>query len=70
MARTSVLILTALAWLVLARPAGGQTAPAAGGAAARPTPRVTAVRTAGRIAVYGRLDEADWARAQPAKVAS
>ncbi len=67
MARTTAIILTALAWLALARPAGGQTAPATGGAAARTTPRITAVRAAERIAIDGRLDEADWARAQPAK---
>jgi len=65
-ARTTALILAALAWLALARPAGGQTAPAAGATAARPTPRITALRTDGRIAVDGRLDEATWGKAEPA----
>ena len=31
------------------------------------TPRITAVRATARLAVDGRLDEADWARALPAK---
>ena len=34
--------------------------------AARPVPRVTAVRATGPVAVDGRLDEADWQKASPA----
>jgi hypothetical protein len=59
-------ILLVAALLAVAWPARGQTPPAAA-APARPTPRISAVRATAKIAVDGRLDEADWERAAPAK---
>jgi len=54
------------AFLAGPRPAGGQgTAPPA--ATVPKAPRITALRTMARIAVDGRLDEADWDRAAPAR---
>ena len=66
MRRRTLNILLAAAVLAIAWPARGQTPPAAA-APARPTPRISAVRATAKIAVDGRLDEADWARAAPAK---
>ena len=66
MRRRTLNILLVAALLAVAWPARGQTPPAAA-APARPTPRISAVRVTAKIAVDGRLDEADWARAQPAK---
>jgi hypothetical protein len=43
--------------------AGSQPATASSGGA----PRVSAVRTAGKITIDGRLDESDWQKASPAK---
>ena len=65
MRRSALNALLAAAVLVIAWPARGQTPPAAA-APARPTPRISAVRVTAKIAVDGRLDEADWARALPA----
>ncbi len=66
MRRRTLNILLIAALLAVAWPARGQTPPAAA-APARPTPRISAVRATAKIAVDGRLDEADWARARPAK---
>ena len=66
MRRRTLNVLLVAAVLAVAWPARGQTPPAAA-APARPTPRISAVRATAKIAVDGRLDEADWARAQPAK---
>jgi len=55
-----VAAVVTLSWSVTAR-AQTATAPAP------PVPRITAVRTTAKIAVDGRLDEADWQRAVPAK---
>ena len=66
MRRSALNVLLAAAILAISWPASGQTPPAAA-APARPTPRISAVRVTAKIAVDGRLDEADWARAQPAK---
>ena len=66
MGRTLLNILLIAGFLAVSGPASGQTpAPAAKGA--RPTPRVSAVQTTGKIALDGRLNEADWEQAQPAK---
>jgi hypothetical protein len=51
--------------LTLAGPAPGIAQDKA--VSAGPRPSVTAVRTAQKIAIDGRLDEADWGRAVPAK---
>jgi len=59
-------ILLVAAVLAISWPARGQT-PRAAAAPARPTPRISAVRVTAKIAVDGRLDEADWQRAIPAK---
>ena len=66
MRRRTLNILLVAALLAVAWPARGQTPPATA-APARPTPRISAVRVTAKIAVDGRLDEADWARALPAK---
>ncbi len=66
MRRKPLFVLLLAASLAAAWPARGQTPPAAG-APARVTPRITAVRATARLSVDGRLDEADWARALPAK---
>jgi hypothetical protein len=54
------------AFIAAPRPAGGQVA-APPAAAVPKAPRLTAVRTTAKVAVDGRLDEADWERAAPAK---
>ena len=66
MGRKPLNVLILAAFLAVAWPARGQT-PAPAGTPARVTPRLSAVRTAAKIAIDGRLDEADWARALPAK---
>ena len=66
MRRSALNVLLVAAVLAIPWPASGQTPPAAA-APARPTPRISAVRVTAKIAVDGRLDEADWARALPAK---
>ncbi len=65
--KTSIILILAAATLLLCPPAALAQAPAAPAASARPAPRLTAVRTAEKIAIDGRLEEADWQRAQPAK---
>jgi len=54
------------ALLAVSSTASGQ-APAPGSSGARVTPRISAVRATARISIDGRLDEADWSRALPAK---
>ena len=66
MGRKPLNVLILAAFLAVAWPARGQT-PAPAAAPARVTPRLTAVRTAAKIVIDGRLDEADWALALPAK---
>ena len=66
MVRNILNILLLAAVIAAPRPVGGQT-PAGGEPPPRPTPRISAVRATAKIAVDGRLDEADWERAQPAK---
>jgi len=64
--RKPLTILLSAAFAALSWPALCQT-PAVAAPTGRSTPRITAVRTTTRITVDGRLDEADWERAQPAK---
>ena len=66
MGRSALNFLLVSAFLAVSRPVIAQ-APVVTGSSPRPTPRITAVRTAAKIAVDGRLDEGDWERAQPAK---
>ena len=71
MARDPLIVPLLAVFLAVAMPAAGQTPagqpPASGGAAVLPRPRISAVRTAAEVSVDGRLDEADWERALPAK---
>ena len=67
MRRRTLNILLVAAVLAVAWPASGQTPPAAAAAGPPDAPHHGGARTAAKIAVDGRLDEADWARAQPAK---
>lgn len=64
MRRKPLMVLLLAASLAVAWPAQAQTP---GSASARVTPRITAVRATAKLSVDGRLDEADWARALPAK---
>ena len=62
----AILLLTPAAGLAQA-PAGSAGAAKPAAPAARDVPHLTAVRMTEKIAIDGRLDEADWQRAQPAR---